>query len=159
MYVFVDSRAFRGHLVGVCVVAATLAGCGHSGPQRALVAGKVTVGGKPLAKGRILFVPQAPNQGPATSAIIVAGEYRIPKSEGAVCGQNRVEVEADLNLGFAFDDEAAYAKRGGRPLPPNPIPPQYNRDSTLVAEVNAGQDNTYNVTIPGVRHSVARPPN
>jgi hypothetical protein len=117
----------------------------------------VIVGGRPLAKGRILFVPLAPNQGPVTSAAVVAGEYQISETEGAVIGQNRVEVEADLNLSFAIDDEAAYAKRGGRPLPANPIPPQYNRDSTLVVEVIAGQHNRYDVNVPGALHMTARP--
>jgi hypothetical protein len=138
------------------LVLVALAGCGETTPQRAPVAGKVTVGGQPLAKGRILFIPLSPNQGPTTSAAIVAGEYKIPKAEGAVVGQNRVEVEADWNLGFAIDDEAAYAKRCGQPLPPNSIPPQYNRESKLVAEVKAGQDNAFDVTVSGGRHSAAR---
>ena len=136
---------------------AAIAGCGHTGPTRAPIQGKVTVAGQPLAKGRILFIPQAPTQGPTTSAAIVAGEYKIPQAEGAVVGQNRVEVEADLNLGFAIDDEAAFAKRGGRPLPLNPIPPQFNRDSTLATEIKAGEDNRYDITIPGARHTAARP--
>jgi hypothetical protein len=154
---FVLSRVFCGYLA-CCLVAVVLGGCGGSGPRRAPVAGKVTIGGQPLAKGRILFIPEAPNAGPATSAAIVGGAYQIPQAEGAVIGRNRVEVEAEWNLGFAIDDEAAYAKRGGRPLPPNPIPPQYNRESTLVADIKAGQDNTFDITIPGARHSAARPP-
>lgn len=149
------THALRRHIAWLLVVA--LAGCGTGGPSRASIAGKVTVGGQPLAAGRILFIPVAPNQGPTTSAAIVAGEYKIPQKEGAVVGQNRVEVEADLNLGFAIDDEAAYAKRGGRPLPPNPIPPQFNRDSTLVCEVKPGVENKFDVTIPSTRHSAARP--
>jgi hypothetical protein len=148
----------RGQSVGVAWLLAglLLAGCGQSGPPRAPVSGKVMVGGQLLAKGRILFIPQAPTQGPATSAAIVAGEYKIPEKEGAVVGKNRVEVEADLNLGFAIDDEAAFAKRGGRPLPPNPIPPEFNRDSQLVAVVKAGEDNRFDVTIPSARRA-ARP--
>lgn len=138
------------------VVAVAVAGCGSSGPARAPIHGKVTVGGQPLAAGRILFTPVAPNQGPATSAVITAGEYTIPKNEGPVVGSNRVEIEADLNLGFAIDDEAAFAKRGGKPLPPNAIPPQFNRDSQLVVEVKAGEDNSYDVAVPQSRHAAAR---
>jgi hypothetical protein len=63
-------------------------------------------------------------------------------------GQNRVEVEADLNLGFAIDDEAAFAKRG-KLLPPNPIPAKYNSQSTLAVEIKAGEENKYDVVIPG----------
>jgi hypothetical protein len=103
-----------------------------------------------------LFTPVAPNQGPATSAVIAAGVYSIPQNEGPVVGKNRVEVEADWNLGFAIDDEAAFAKRGGKPLPPNPIPPQFNRESQLVVEVKPGAENTYDVTVPAARHTAAR---
>ena len=144
-------RDFRGHFLGLLVAA--LAGCGDAGPDRAPIAGQVTVGGQSLAKGRILFTPVAPNQGPVASAAVTDGKYSIPQLEGPVVGPNRVEVEAELNLGFAIDDEAAFAKRGGRPLPANPIPPQYNRDSKLTVEVNAGDENSFNVTIPGVRHA------
>lgn len=138
------------------VIFVAIAGCSESGPLRAPIHGKVTVAGQPLAAGRILFTPVAPNQGPATSAVITAGEYKIPKDEGPVIGSNRVEVEADLNLGFALDDEASFAKRGGKPLPPNPIPPQFNRDSQLVVEVKPGAENSYDVTVPQSRHAAAR---
>jgi len=131
-------------------------GCGEAGPARAPIQGKVTVVGQPLPAGRILFTPIAPNQGPATSAVITAGEYKIPKDEGPVVGNNRVEVEANLNLGFAIDDEAAFAKRGGKPLPPNAIPPEFNRYSQLVVEVKAGEENKYDVTVPQSRQSAAR---
>jgi hypothetical protein len=132
-------------LAGILAVALT--GCGESGPNRAPIAGQVTVGGKPLAAGRILFTPIAPNQGPATSARIAAGAYKLEKVDGPVVGQNRVAVEADLNLGFALDDEAAFAKRG-KPLPPNPIPPAFNSQSQLSVEVKAGDENKYDVVIP-----------
>jgi hypothetical protein len=143
----------------VCLAAtaaATLAGCGQRGPARAPIQGKVTIGGQPLTAGRILFTPIAPNQGPAASARIAAGEYKLSANEGPVAGQNRVEVEADLNLGFPIDDEAAFAKRGRRPLPPNPIPPAFNSQSTLVVDVEAGHENTFNVAVPAVAHAAAR---
>lgn len=132
------------------LVLATLGGCGETGPTRAPIAGVVTVAGKPLEAGRILFTPIAPNQGPATSARIAGGEYKLPKVEGPVVGQNRVEVEADLKIDFALDDEAAFAKRG-KPLPPNPIPPKYNSRSTLAVEIKAGEENKYDVVIPAGR--------
>ena len=140
----------------IALATAAAAGCGQAGPERAPIRGTVTVAGQPLAAGRILFTPVAPNQGPATSAVIKAGEYTIPKNEGPVVGSNRVKVEADLNLGFALDDEAAFAKRGGKPLPPNAIPPQFNRDSQLVVEVKVGEDNQYDVAVPQLRHAAAR---
>jgi hypothetical protein len=135
---------------------AALVGCGNSGPARAAIQGKVTVGGQPLAAGRILFTPIAPTQGPAASARIAAGHYQLPAREGPVVGQNRVEVEADQNLGFPIDDEAAFVKRGGRPLPPNPIPAAYNSQSTLTADVKPGGENTFDVTIPATSQAARR---
>jgi hypothetical protein len=73
-----------------------------------------------------------------------------------VTGQNRVEVEADLNLGFALDDEAAFAKRGGRPLPPNPVPPAFNSQSTLTADVKSGAENTFDISIPATGQAARR---
>jgi len=137
-------------------VLAAAAGCGQQGPPRAAVAGLVTVGGQPLVAGRILFTPIAPTEGPAVSARIQDGKYQLTKAEGPILGQNGVQVEADLDLGFALDDEAAYAKRG-KPLPPNPVPPEFNVKSVLVADVKSGEKNTFNIAIPGTRQTVSRP--
>jgi hypothetical protein len=133
----------------------TVTGCGRSGPTRAAIEGQVTLGGKPLDAGRVLFVPVAPTTGPATSARITAGRYELSKSAGPVVGTNRVEIEADLPLGFALDDELAFAKRGPRPLPPNPIPPQFNTQSTLTVTVKADERNTFDVALPMSRSSTA----
>jgi hypothetical protein len=142
------------------VIAATLLmtvlGCGNSGPARSPIHGSVTLAGQPLTAGRIVFVPVAPNEGPSTSARIIDGHYEFSRHEGPVVGKNRVEVEAELNLGFPLDDEAAYAKFGRR-MPPNPIPPQFNRQSHLTCEVADATDNTFDVAIPAARQVVVRP--
>ena len=131
-----------------CVFAA---GCQDAGPDRAPIAGRVTVGGEPLAAGRILFKPIAPTEGPVTSAAIVDGAYRLSEEQGPIVGKHRVELEAELPLGFALDDEQAFAKRGGKRLPPNPIPPQFNRQSTLRVEVLAETENTFDIEVPRTR--------
>jgi hypothetical protein len=130
-------------------------GCSGDGLARGPITGQVTIGGQPLASGRILFMPVAPNKGPTVSAPIVAGEYTLSRKDGPVAGQNRVEVEANLDLGFAIDDEAAFAQRGGRPLPPNPVPADFNRNSKLTVEVKPGQGNTFNVTIPAAAQTAS----
>ena len=140
----------------LAVAVLLISGCGTSdGLTRCPVRGRVTVGGQPLAKGRILFLPVAPNQGPIASTKIVDGEYSLSHREGPVAGTNRVEVEAELDLGFAIDDEAAFARRGGRPLPPNPIPPAFNRDSTLVIEINPDDENVLDVSVPAATQAAA----
>ena len=132
-----------------------VAGCGADGPPRGAISGKVTVGGAPLAEGRILFLPQAPNRGPTVSAPIRDGAYTLDDSQGPVVGANRVEVEATPNLGFAIDDEAAYASRRGAPLPPNPIPAEYNSRSTMATTIHEG-DNDFSLAIPALSGQASR---
>jgi hypothetical protein len=60
---------------------------------------------------------------------------------------NRVQVEATPDLGFSFDDEAAYARRGPVPLPPDPIPAEFGARSTLTLQVVASE-NTLDIQIP-----------
>lgn len=145
---FLKSR-FSWLAAAMLLVAA--AGCGSSGAPRAAIHGRVSAGGTPLAAGRILFTPVSPNTGPATSARITNGEYQLTAKDGPVLGANRVQIEADLNLGFELDDEAAFAQRGGAPLPPSPIPAEFGMGSTQVVEVKANEDNAFDVLIPYVQ--------
>lgn len=124
-------------------------GCSHSGPPRGAVKGRVTIGGQPLVKGRILFLPA---KGPTVSAVVENGAYELPHHQGPVAGINRVEVEGEIKLGFAIDDEAAFAQRGGRPLPPNPVPAEFNRRSQLELAVEAGAEHTFDIAIPAAAH-------
>lgn len=134
-------------LPAALLLAAFAVGC-SSGPARSAVEGSVTIGGQPLPAGRIIFTPVAPNQGPASSARITAGRYQVDRAAGPVVGKNRVEVEADLNLGFALDDEAAFAKRGSEPIPASPIPPDFNATAQLSVDIKPGETNKYDVPIP-----------
>jgi hypothetical protein len=143
-----DSRHWAAPAIAGLLLISTMIGCGSSGPPRAAIHGRVTAGGQPLAAGRIIFIPFAPNEGPAASARIVNGEYTLSDDDGPVVGANRVQIEADLNLGFELDDEAAFAQRGGMPLPPQPIPAEFNTQSTRTVEVKAGEDNSYDVMVP-----------
>jgi hypothetical protein len=142
-YVLKLAKRPRWLLTGIVLMAA---GCGADGPERGAIVGKVTVAGQPLASGRILFLPQAPNKGPTATASIVFGEYSLDESSGPVLGVNRVEVEATPDLGFEIDDEASFANRQGA-LPKNPIPPEYGSQSKNTVTVAAG-DNDYSINIP-----------
>jgi hypothetical protein len=141
-----------GALSALCLAIVCSSGCGQSGPPRGAVQGRVTIGGQPLANGRILFLPA---EGPAVSAVIVNGDYQLSESDGPIAGVNRVEVDAAMDLGFAIDDEAAFAQRGGRPLPPNSVPPEFNRNSKLSIDIHSGADNALDVAIPGAMQTAA----
>jgi hypothetical protein len=141
-----------GALSALCLAIVCSSGCGQSGPPRGAIKGRVTIGGQPLANGRILFLPA---QGPVVSAVIVNGDYQLSQSEGPIAGVNRVEVDAAMDLGFTIDDEAAFAQRGGRPLPPSPVPPEFNRNSKLSIDIRTGTGNALDVTIPGTMQTAA----
>lgn len=148
----------RSNITLTCALAAlAVGGCGSSDAlTRGAVKGRVTIGGQPLAKGRILFLPAAPSRGPTVSAPIVGGKYELSLRDGPVAGANRVEVEAEVERGFAIDDEAAFAKRGGHPLPANPIPPGFNAQSQLTVQIRADENNTYDVSVPAAGQSAAK---
>lgn len=126
-------------------------GCGGDGLPRGAIHGTVTLGGQPLSRGRILFLPVAPSVGPVVSARIQDGKYQLSAADGPLVGTNRVEVDAERDLGFAVDDEQAFALSGGAPLPVNPVPPQFNVHSKLSTIVRDGE-NIYNVAIPAAQH-------
>lgn len=139
-------RQGRGTLVraALSVLAGLVlfAGCSKpEGPVRVAVEGKVNVDSEPMKAGTIRFIPVPPLQGPAATAEIKDGAYRIPKSLGPIIGEQRVEIDGDMNPGFSIDDEEAYARahkdKRGKVIPPNPIPAKYNRQSTLKAKVDA----------------------
>lgn len=115
-------------------------GCGGSGPERQPLNGAVLFDGRPLKAGTIRFLPQAPTRGPAALGKIQDGFYEIAKEEGVVAGQYRVEIEGDIDVPFALDDQEAYEKAlaegKGNPIPPQPIPARYNRQSTLTADIS-----------------------
>lgn len=136
-------RALVAATWGLWVVLSA-AGCGRSGPERAAVAGSVTFGDAPLKAGRILFVPQPPLEADVVSAAIADGRYAIPEEAGPAVGRHRVEI--DTTLDQPLDDEATFTARGGAWMASYPIPPQYNRASTLTAEIRSG-DNRYDVTM------------
>lgn len=151
MFSLIQSRPGCWLLAVIAVAIAATWGCGRTGPARGAVQGHVTVGGQPLAHGRILFLPQTAEGGPVVTAAIQDGHYVLSSSEGPTLGLHRVEVEGELKLGFALDDEQAYAQRKGAPLPPNPIPPQFNQQSTLSTVIKAGE-NVFDVAIPAAVH-------
>jgi len=137
--VVVASCFFRltSRLAGVLLAGAVLNGCSGNpeGPERAHVAGFVSFDGAPLKSGEIRFIPAANTKGPAAVATVTDGAYELGTAEGPIVGSHRVEIDSSDPEGD--DDQAFAAKvaRGEKPLDLVPIPPVYNRQSILKAEV------------------------
>lgn len=113
-----------------------LSGCGRTEVERFPLGGAVQFDGRPMKAGRIMFLPTDSTKGPSASAGVIDGFFEIPKSAGLIPGDYRVEVECELDLGFPIDDDVAFSTNwGAKPLPRNPVPAKYNRQSELRAIV------------------------
>lgn len=128
-------------------------GCGRpAGPARVALEGAVLFDHQPLKAGRIKFTPSDGNKGPTAVATITDGFYEFESRNGPVVGKNKVQIESIPDLGFALDDEAAYAKavtkNGGKPaLPAEAIPSDFNSRTTLVVTVSSDGDRKHDFTI------------
>lgn len=130
----------RGALTAAGIASLCLGGCGSGGDDlpRQAVAGSVTLDGQPVEKGTITFFPMQPD-GLVAAGEIAAGKYDIGKDIGPLPGGYKVVISAPDPK-----TEAAPAgdMPGETPRPPKDlIPPQYNANSTLNAEVKAESPN------------------
>lgn len=120
-------------LLGMLVTA----GC--SNPTVGTVAGKVTLGGQPLAEGSVVFEDRMAGisvQAPLASD----GTYtvRTYDRDGLPPGAYQVAVTPTV----ASDGETPLAIEGKDPPPPSPIPAKYRsvKTSGLTATVKAGDN-------------------
>jgi hypothetical protein len=135
-------------VVSLLLVTSSIAGCSKKqGPERAAVEGSVDLDGNKLAKAVVRFVPTGETKGPAVSATVTDGVYKLPEREGPLVGTHRVEVDSIDFLGFEPDDESAFVenveKKRRDERPKNPIHQNYNKRSTLAANVKSGEVNHF----------------
>ena len=113
-------------------------GCGGDrGPERVVLAGKVTYNGKPIAEGEIRFVPAA------SSAVPAAGAENQRWQVQGRCQRRRSHRNAqdrDRSL-----PSRSRARKPGQPAPPMAaafriqyIPKRYNVDSQLQITIEPG---------------------
>lgn len=126
-------------IVWVCLWTA-FTGCGqkYSGDQRFPLAGKVSFNGEPVDLGSISFIPLDSNQR-LSGGTITDGAYSVPEPHGANAGKYRIEIRWQKKTGkkvrlpvddktFVEDDVRAEG-----------LPPEFNTDSQLTAEVSPSQ--------------------
>ena len=140
-------------MLGGLVVSAGFVGCsgGSDDLPRQPVSGTVTLGGQPLAQGRIQFEPASPEAKAASGGEIKDGAFSIPRDQGPTPGDYRVMITSS----GASTSSGVDTSPGAEPPPgskakmpkirPSPelIPKQYNSKTTLTAKVEAGKTNTF----------------
>jgi hypothetical protein len=139
-------------LLAGCLAGMVLIGC-SGGLRLGKVFGRVTVGGKPVTSGTIMFHPEA---GPtAVGAIGPNGAYTLTTlkaGDGALIGSHRVTIEAttvgegSLVDPKSFDDEIHMSRKGGKILVAGKVtwvvPEKYSQTQTsdLTAAVGSGSN-------------------
>ena len=125
-----------GCVLGVCLAAW---GCTGGDPLgRLAIRGTVTLDDVPLDSGTIHFEPQAPSTGHGTGTMILNGVYELPAGRGLPPGSYKVSISAPETM-----EQTAVV---GQELPPpaERIPPRYNADTELRAEVSESGPNEFN---------------
>lgn len=105
-----------------------LVGCGGDSFTVKPVSGRVTLNGKPYAKGVVAFQPigdkENPNPGPGSTAYTDSdGRFTLqinPQTPGAVVGTHRVQFWTQMSVASANDEGTGWRE---------PIPARYNMES------------------------------
>jgi hypothetical protein len=135
-------------------------GCGDGGGDdlpREPISGTVSYDGKPLANGTIQFQPASAAEGMAAGGMVVDGRFDVPRKEGPVPGKYMVQIDSiDETVTVPVPDPEQPASPGEVAMPgelkiappkkmmkKRLIPPKYNSQTELTAEVKAGGPNTY----------------
>lgn len=144
-------QACRKHIgdVNRCCLAATLmaapllaasllatGGCSEANPLgRRAISGTVTFQGQPLDYGAIRFQPTGGTNSVEAGAVITQGRYQVPEEQGLPPGSYKVWVMSPEQGPAAPAEEAP--GETSKSLAKDRLPPQYNVQTTLVADVPA----------------------
>ncbi|MCA9249222.1 MAG: hypothetical protein KDA42_19000 [Planctomycetales bacterium] len=121
------------------VLLALAAGCGES-TDRLHLHGEITYRGQPLEQGHITFLTTGPSSGPVCGAVIRDGKFDIPTAKGLKPGAYRVAISSPGGEAPQTPEEIA-AGASARAL--EMLPPKYNGETTLTAEVTAAGPNQF----------------
>lgn len=134
---------FSSTLAAAFLLVGTI-GCGAK-PTRLPVAGAVTLDEQPVTNGQITFTPMADAKGPTAGSPVVGGRYAIQAERGPMAGKFRVEItalrpmaEKKQTMSIATGEMQTTSEYESL------IPPRYNEDSELIAEVTADGPNEFN---------------
>ncbi len=134
-------------LLLLCLSMPALLGCNRNPLDRQAVSGRVTLDGKPLDQGTIQFCPKVAQGGIFAGGLVVDGTYEIPLAKGLPPGAYTVRISAAIPGTFA-PVQGPPGPSMSRPLMER-IPPKYNSNSELTAEVKSEGGNVFDFTLSG----------
>jgi hypothetical protein len=91
----------RGRFPFIAILFIAIAGCGETGGV--MVAGKVTIDGKPVDRGLITFQPVG-SAGKPAGASVENGKFTIDKSQNLQPGDYQVTLQAQRRTGKTLQD-------------------------------------------------------
>jgi hypothetical protein len=122
---------------------AAVHGCQEARSDALAVAGKVTVDGKPLEDGQIVFTSLGEG-GTRTSARIENGEFSIPPKFGVKNGEQLVQIEAFRKSNRPVVPSGLLtAEKAAKGAVEQYLPAKYNTQSKLSVEVQPGSENFF----------------
>lgn len=134
-------------VVALSLMALSLSGCGGRGDQPELgqVSGTVTLDGQPLSGIAVVFTPD--DGRPSRAKTDSEGKYQLTyvgRTQGAKLGHHRVEIapseEGDEEAEETGDTENTAAAKRPANAGKVRIPPRYNIQSELEADVKPGEN-------------------
>ena len=136
-------RWMSAWLAAPLTAVAALGGCGGTDVyDRLPISGEVTLDGKPLQDGYIVFEPKA-GQPTQSGGMIDGGKFDVPREDGAVAGLYSVGIfsgaSAPTGVEVATPEAEVAAKRGRGEI----VPRRYNIDSILTSEITAKGPNAF----------------
>ncbi len=114
------------------IVALSVTGCGSDGPERAVVTGKVTLNGDPLPGADVEFQPD--DGSPSYGMTDDKGRYNLMYTRdkrGAMLGEHTVRI---------MTPTTGTDPQGNSVRVPQQVPPKYNANTKLTAEVKPGRN-------------------
>lgn len=137
---------FSAATTTLAILMSGLSGCGSGSDNlpREAVSGGVTVDGKPLKSGIVSFVPTDPNGPTQGNFTVIEGKYSVPKEQGLVPGKYDVKVSTSEQEEKKETESISNGMPGMPPTrPKDAIPPMYNTNTKLTAEVKSGVPNDF----------------
>lgn len=115
--------------------------------DRLAVSGEVTLDGAPLDAGSIRFTSTGTEQLFASGAMILNGEFHIPREKGLPPGTYRVEISSPDTTAPPVVYKGVPGEPMLPPTSPERIPPEYNSKSRHTIELAADGDNDFKFDI------------